>query len=71
MSVRHALARVFHQFLLRRHKLVCGRRYVSTRDPQRVRYTPPIASLACLATQQLAPPRDKIGEILTIGRQAP
>ena len=57
------LTRIFHQFLLRRRKLLCGLRYVSAGDPQRVRNTPPVTSCTCLATNQLVPSRDKTGEI--------
>ena len=60
---RRALARIFHQFLLRRRKLVCRQRYVSDRDSPHVSNTLPVASLTGLATHQLATSRDKTGEI--------
>ena len=53
------LARMLHQFLLRYRKLVGGLSCVSARNPQRVRNTPQITSLTCLATYQLVSPRDK------------
>ena len=67
MSVGHALARIFYQFLQSRRELVCGLRYVSAHEPQRVKNTPPVASLVCLATDQLASHCDKTGEISGLG----
>ena len=54
--------RTFHQFLIRQHMLVYGLRYTSSRDPQRVKNTTPVVSLAGLVTHQLAPPHDETGE---------
>ena len=41
----NAIARTFHQLLLRRRKLVCGLCYVLACDPHRIRNTSPVASL--------------------------
>ncbi|MEO2048638.1 MAG: hypothetical protein ABGX16_18945 [Pirellulales bacterium] len=38
-------------------------RYVSPGDPQRVKNTPAVANLTCLATKGLKPPRDESDEI--------
>jgi hypothetical protein len=38
-------------------------RYVSASDPQRVKNTPAVASLTCLATKGLQTPRDETDEI--------
>ena len=69
MFVRQALGRILHQFLLRQPKLVCGLRYVSAHDPRLVRNTSPVASLTCLAIQQLASPRDNTGEKSGLARE--
>ena len=62
-----ALARIFHQHLLRLRKSPRGLRYASARDPQRVRNMPPVAGLACLATERLAPPRYETDELCGLG----
>ena len=38
-------------------------RYVSVHDPQRVKNTPAVANLTCLATKGLKTPRDETDEI--------
>lgn len=57
----NALAWTFHQFLLGRCKLVCGK-VGKARDRQRVRNRPLVTGLTYLATYQLVPSRDKTGE---------
>ena len=57
------LTRIFHQFLLRRRKFVCGLRDVLAHDYQRVRNTPSVVSFKTLDTHQLGLPRGKTGEI--------
>jgi hypothetical protein len=57
------LTRIFHPFLLRRGQVLPWPRYVSARNPQRVKTRFQRANLTCLATKGLKIPRYETDEI--------